>query len=145
MAKKKAKRGAAKKAAKKARKKSKRPKRTEVESHVDAKMAKMLDDAKIAGGFVNFQVHGDSVGGTILSIETVKGRWGPKQHVTVETSDGTKTFGCTTLLEKYFEEHKVKVGDTVAVRYCDDAPTNKGNDAKLFKIVHQPAKGKKRK
>ena len=140
MAKKKAKkRGGAKKAAGK-----KRQKRTEKETHVDAKMNKLLDDAVVSGGFMAFEVHGDAIGGEILAIETVKGRWGPQQKITVKTTDGSKTFFCSTMLGNFVEENAVTVGDMLAVRYVDDAPSGKGAPAKLFKIVHVPGKGKRK-
>ena len=143
MAKKKAKKkGAAKKAAKR-KQKSTRPARTEVESHVDSKMAKLLDSAKVSGGFSSFTVFGDSVGGKILAIESVKARWGPQKKVTVETGEGTKTFFCPTMLDNFFNEHEVAVGDTIGVRYEALAPSTKGADAKLFKVVHQKGNGQK--
>lgn len=141
MAKKK-KRGAAKKAAKR---KKKREARTEVETHVNAKMAKELDAATVSGGFVTFEVFGDTIGGEILAIEVVKSRWGPQKKVTVKTDDGSKTFFCSTMLDKYFDEHGVGVGDVIGVRYHSTAPSGKGAPAKLFKVVHQPTAGRRRK
>lgn len=124
------------KAKRTAKSKMKREQRTSVEQHTSSALDKALDKAPVVGGFMTFAVHGDSVGGEVLSMETVKGRWGEQTKVTVRTEGGSKTFFAPTMLQRFLDENAVKVGDTLAVRYESDMPTGKGAPAKMFKVVH---------
>lgn len=120
--------------------------RKDVMSTGDEKMLGKLKDAPTAtGSFVNFQVVGDRVAGEILAIETVKGRWGEQQKVTVAVKGGAATFFCSTLLKRELDRIGANIGDLIAVEFRGTVPSGKGAPAKTFAVVHEPAKkrGKK--